>query len=291
MNIPILKLCDIPERKNEREVFVIHNLTSLVNEDLYIPKIPHRHSFYQILYIRKGEGIHYVDFEELEIKDNTIFFLSPGQVHDLRFSARNPEGIMINFRGEFFNDFLSQKDFINSLPIFSKNIKSDFREVDHCKTRLEGIFSKIFKMEKSDSKYKKYLILTFILEILLMISAQTQDKDILGEPYSQNYLLAKFEKLLEKHFMEAHYPKFYAGHLAVTPNYLNTVCKKITGKTTGELIRNRIMLEAKRFLVNSEYTISQIAYELYFEDNSYFTKFFKANSGTTPLEFRKSLNR
>lgn len=91
--------------------------------------------------------------------------------------------------------------------------------------------------------------------------------------------------------MEAHNPKFYADHLSVTPNYLNTLCKKVTGKTVGKIIRNRIILEAKRLLVNSEYTISQIAYDLYFEDNSYFTKFFKANTGLSPIEFRKSLNK
>lgn len=91
--------------------------------------------------------------------------------------------------------------------------------------------------------------------------------------------------------MEAHHPKFYAAHLSVTPNYLNTLCKKLAGKTLGEIIRSRIVLEAKRLLVNSEYTISQIAYELYFEDNSYFSKFFKANTGLTPAEFRKSINK
>ena len=291
MNIPILKSCDIPERENQKESFVIHNLSHLVKEDLYIPKIPHRHSFFQILYVSKGTGIHYVDFQEWEIKDSTKFFLSPGQVHDLRFTSEDPEGVMINLREEFFNDFLSQKDFINSLPIFSKNGKSSFRKVDGCKNELEFTFFKIFELISSDSKYKKQLIQTLILEILLMISVKTKDENPENESTGNNYLLVKFEKLLEKHFMEAHYPKFYADHLSVTPNYLNTLCKKITGKTAGEIIRNRIILEAKRFLVNSEYTISQISYDLYFEDNSYFTKFFKANSGITPAEFRKSLNK
>jgi AraC family transcriptional regulator, transcriptional activator of pobA len=291
MDIPILKSCDIPERKNKLESFVIHNLNQLVEEDMYIPKIPHRHSFFQILYVNKGTGIHYIDFQELQIQDNTIYFLSPGQVHDLRFTSENPEGVMVNFREEFFNDFLSQKDFINSLPVFSKNGKSGFRKVDGCKQELESTFSKIFEITKSDSKYTKLLIQTLILEILLMISVKTKDDDPDNENLSNNYLLIKFEKLLEQHFQEAHYPKFYADHISVTPNYLNTLCKKNTGKTAGEIIRNRIILEAKRFLVNPEYTISQIAYKLYFEDNSYFTKFFKANSGITPVEFRRTLNK
>lgn len=291
MDIPILTSCDIPERAKQNEPFVIHSLSQIVEEDLYIPKIPHRHSFFQILYVSRGAGIHYVDFQEWEIEDGTIFFLSPGQVHDLRFTSKNPEGIMINFNEDFFNDFLSQKDFINSLPVFSKSGKYGFRKVDSCKSELESNIAKILKVIKHDSLYKKQFIQTLVLEIVLMIAMKTKDENPENEIISNNYLLVKFEKLLEKHFMEAHHPKFYAAHLSVTPNYLNTLCKKLTGKTAGEIIRNRIVLEAKRLLVNSEYTISQISYELYFEDNSYFTKFFKANTGISPAEFRKSINK
>lgn len=291
MNIPLLKSCDIQKRDNQKNNFAVHNLSELVKEDLYIPKIPHKHSFFQILYVSRGAGIHYVDFQEWEIEDGTIFFLSPGQVHDLRFTSKNPEGIMINFNEDFFNDFLSQKDFINSLSVFSKSGKYGFRKVDSCKSELESNIAKILKVIKYDSLYKKQFIQTLVLEIVLMIAMKTKDENPENEIISNNYLLVKFEKLLEKYFMEAHHPKFYAAHLSVTPNYLNTVCKKLTGKTAGEIIRNRIVLEAKRFLVNSEYTISQIAYELYFEDNSYFTKFFKANTGISPAEFRKSINK
>lgn len=291
MSIPLLTSCDIAERENHKDSFAIHNLNQLVNEDLYIPKMPHRHSFFQIVYVSKGTGIHYVDFQEWKIGDGTIFFLCPGQVHDLRFTSDNPEGVMINFREEFFNEFLSQKDFINSLPVFSKSGKYGFRKVDSCKSELESTIAKILKAIEYDSLYKKTFIQTLVLEIILMIAIKTKDENPENEVIRDNYLLVKFEKLLEKHFMEAHHPKFYADHLAITPNYLNSVCKSVTGKTAGELIRNRIMLEAKRFLVNSEYTVSQIAYDLYFEDNSYFTKFFKSNSGLTPVEFRKSLNK
>lgn len=291
MSIPFLKSCDIHGRDNQKNNFAVHNLRELVKEDLYIPNTPHKHSFFQILYVSRGAGIHYVDFQEWKIEDGTIFFLSPGQVHDLRFTSENPEGIMINFNEDFFNDFLSQKDFINSLPVFSKSGKYGFRKVESCKSDLESAIARILKIIKYDSLYKKQFIQTLVLEIVLMIAIKTKDENPENESFGNNYILAKFEKLLEKYFMEAHHPKFYAAHLSVTPNYLNTLCKKITGKTAGEIIRNRIMLEAKRFLVNSEYTISQIAYELYFEDNSYFTKFFKLHSGLTPAEFRKMQNK
>ena len=77
--------------------------------------------------------------------------------------------------------------------------------------------------------------------------------------------------------------------LYITPNHLNAVCKDMMGISAGEMIRNRIMLEAKRMLTNPQLNISEISLKLNFSDNSYFTKFFKKLEDITPEEFRKKL--
>ncbi len=77
--------------------------------------------------------------------------------------------------------------------------------------------------------------------------------------------------------------------LFVTPNHLNALSKHVTGKPAGELIRDRVILEARRLLVNTGTTIAEVASELEFEDNSYFSKFFKKYTGQTPEAFRKSI--
>jgi len=83
-------------------------------------------------------------------------------------------------------------------------------------------------------------------------------------------------------------PKDYAELLYITPNHLNALCKDLLGIQAGEVIRNRILLEAKRLLTNPLLTITEIALQLNFNDNSYFTKFFKKSTGITPEEFRKN---
>jgi AraC-like DNA-binding protein len=77
--------------------------------------------------------------------------------------------------------------------------------------------------------------------------------------------------------------------LYVTPNHLNAICRDLMGKPAGEIIRERILLEAKRMLVNAHTGIAGIGYHLGFTDNSYFTKFFKKYTGTTPEAFRREL--
>ena len=90
-----------------------------------------------------------------------------------------------------------------------------------------------------------------------------------------------------QHYIDVKLPKDYAELLYITPNHLNAVCKDVLGLSAGEVIRNRTLLEAKRLLTNPRLNISEIAFNLNFSDNSYFTKFFKKIEGITPEEFRK----
>jgi AraC-like DNA-binding protein len=83
-------------------------------------------------------------------------------------------------------------------------------------------------------------------------------------------------------------PREYAALLYITPNHLNAVCRQMLNKSAGEVIRERMLLEIKRWLVNAEISISEIADKLSFQDNSYFSKFFKKYEGMTPEEFKKS---
>ncbi|MBS1601630.1 MAG: AraC family transcriptional regulator, partial [Bacteroidetes bacterium] len=75
--------------------------------------------------------------------------------------------------------------------------------------------------------------------------------------------------------------------LFITPNHLNALCQELVGRPAGEVIRDRVLLEAKRLLTNAGMTATEIAYELNFQDNSYFNRFFKKYEGVTPDEFRK----
>ena len=103
-------------------------------------------------------------------------------------------------------------------------------------------------------------------------------------------LLHNFMDLIEIHFRSLKLPKDYAALLYITPNHLNAVTKEQLGYSAGELIRNRVLLEAKRLLVVKNYSIAEIAYELNFSDASYFTKFFKKAVGCTPEDFKKNTN-
>lgn len=136
-----------------------------------------------------------------------------------------------------------------------------------------------------------YNLKVYLLELFYTVLNELNDPEENINITNQKNLIYKFEKLVEENHATEHYPKYYADKLAITANYLNFICKNVSGKTAGEIIRNRIILEAKRLLINSEFSISQISFQLGFEDNSYFTKFFKTNAYISPSEFRTHIYR
>jgi AraC-like DNA-binding protein len=98
-----------------------------------------------------------------------------------------------------------------------------------------------------------------------------------------------FEKYVEQYFYSKKYPHEYANLLNVTPNYLNKLCKEETGKTSSELIRKRIIIEAKRMLSYTNNSISEIAEKIGFESTSYFISYFKKTTNFSPDQFRKNI--
>jgi AraC-like DNA-binding protein len=100
-------------------------------------------------------------------------------------------------------------------------------------------------------------------------------------------VLIAFRKLIDQHYKALRRPGEYAALLYITPGHLNALCQDLLGHSAGEVIRERVLLEAKRLLTNAGMTSTEIAYELNFQDNSYFNRFFKKYVGATPEEFRR----
>lgn len=290
-HFPVYSACNLITNKDSEQKIVVHELKELLTEE-HLPHKPHRHTFYQVLYIEKGSGTHKIDFKEHPISGPVIYFLSPGQVHDLSITDKNALGCLINFNPDLFSSFLNKSQCIDQLPIFSFN-----RSVSYYKLPEEQIndyrciFQKIKTLYQQHTKTSKNLLKVYLLELFYTVLNELNDTEENINITNQKNLIYKFEKLVEENHATEHYPKYYADKLAITANYLNFICKNVSGKTAGEIIRNRIILEAKRLLINSEFSISQISFQLGFEDNSYFTKFFKTNAHISPSEFRIHIYR
>ena len=128
------------------------------------------------------------------------------------------------------------------------------------------------------------------LYILLMKASRMADPDNNLAPASRSFLLARrFKSLLEAQFDSVQEAGAYASQLKVNERALNEALRIASGATAPKLIRERVILEAKRMLLHSEFSIAEVAERLSFEDSAYFSRCFKKHTGRSPIEFRQGL--
>lgn len=248
---------------------------------------PHRHDFYHFVYFTDGGGYYSIDFKKFDVVPNQMYFMSPGQIHSWSFES-NIQGFVCNFDVDFFKTFLFSPDYISVLSFFSGLVGSCVVDVDK-KDRaiIVDLFQRLIDLEEDGGGRQKDLLRVTLLHLLLKVESRTAKQKQETPIHYNHTILRNYITLVEENYTTLRLPKEYAALLYITPNHLNALCKEYLGKQAGEIIRERILLEAKRMLAVGGYTISEIAFALNFTDNSYFSKFFKKSEGVTPENFRK----
>lgn len=284
--LPVYSLHTISERESNPEDFIISRFAQyLANRDYLLQ--PHGHSFYHLVFFSKGGGKQAIDFTSFVIKPGQIYFMTPGQVHNWHFSGE-VDGYIVNFSEYFFHSFLKESNYLERFPFFSGygddqvvSLKNDGL------LQVTDLFERLLNELNPVKSHASDMIRTLLLQIFINVTRQVDPARLMQLSLPGYTTLRNFQKLVNENYKKFRLPSEYAKILYVTPNYLNALCRDLMGKSAGELIRDRIMLEAKRLLVHADNSVSEIATQLSFQDNSYFTKFFKKYAGRTPEDFRK----
>lgn len=248
---------------------------------------PHRHNFYQLVIFNKASGSFSIDFSHFEMREWRAYFMIPGQVHTWAF-GNEVDGYVVNFSVDFFQSFLLRPDYLTGFSFCSGHAPDGVIDIPlQDRTAISVACEELIKLNESIGNINLDSMRVLLLYVLLQLDNYTQPKQYSAVPTYNYTILRNFQQLVEKHYAKVRLPKHYAEMLFITPNHLNSLCKEFLGVQAGEVIRNRVLLEAKRLLVIRALSINEIALELNFNDNSYFTKFFKKSTGVTPEEFRK----
>jgi AraC family transcriptional activator of pobA len=247
---------------------------------------PHRHDFYMLLLVTGGRGVHDIDFKSYDLLPNYIYFMYPGQIHSWK-NLEQAEGFLLVFTSEFFTLRYNSNNLFE-FPFFNYNQHLPYLELGaEQMTQYCYLFTKMMEEYIGFHVDKEKALKSYLNILLVEINRKYVPlHDQVADKHSQ-MIVQKFEHLINEKFRVIKGVKDYAAKLCITPNYLNAVCTKVTGKSAGEHIRERVMLEAKRLLLHSDNTVSEIASELNFDDNSYFCRFFKKYAQITPEQFRK----
>ena len=282
--IPIYDICKLSDFQQDDLLISRFGAYLQKHKDLYFP---HKHTFYHLVLFTKGGGKHSIDFKTFDVTPYQIYFMIPGQVHSWNFEG-DVDGYVIHFTLPFFQSFLLKNEYLEQFPFFSGLIDDAVIQVQpSLQQEIINLFEGIITESENPARMGMDMIRTSLLQIFIRLNRTNADNKEQQLPAYNYTLLKTFQKLIEKNFATLKLPKDYAELLYITPNHLNAICNDLLGISAGEVIRNRILLEAKRLLINLDLSVAEIGYRLNFNDNSYFTKFFKKYAGSAPEEFRK----
>lgn len=269
--------------------FEIHTMEWIDRNRWQQNSVPHRHNYFVIVWVKKGKGTHFIDLEKFELQNDTVYCITPGQVHLLKQDGPT-EGYVISFTADFMGMEESNLDLLFNTGLFNAFSRSPVIKVDaDVKDEMEDAVRRMLK-EYANFFLLRSEILRGYLKIFLIYLTRQFEKTNQQPAQSRNIeLMRKFLSLIEKNYAQKRMVTDYAEELVVTPNYLNEVVKKISGFPASHHIQQRIVLEAKRQAAFSNVTMKEIAYNLGFDDTAHFSKFFKNASGMSFTDFKKNL--
>ncbi|MCW0217283.1 MAG: AraC family transcriptional regulator, partial [Prosthecobacter sp.] len=273
-SIPSLQMSDYgQDRLRELGVVVMPLELSMSREPARL--IPHFHDFFQ-LFLIQGPARLMHDFRDYDVTGVTLFFLSPGQVHTLYPRADSMHGTVASFTQAFFDHQSPPPSMLFEVPFFFAAGTVPWFTVQEAEAqRIISLFGDL-QREYDQDRPGVLEVLRATLRILFIEASRLENvRGPIKEPTRAALLARQFQLALEHHFREWQALTPYARQLGVTVNHLNDVIHQDTGHAAGELIRHRRLLDAKRLLLHSDLSVSEIGYQIGFQDPSYFSRFFR----------------
>ncbi len=240
---------------------------------------PHRHKqYFEIIYLSKGTGTHWIDGIAYTITPPVVFFLNRDQMHHWNIDSE-PEGYVVIFKNSFLE--ASKDDLLRQL--LQRVWFSDclyFKSAD----QFESLFQLLLVNANRENPYQRYLIDGLLKALIASILGEANELVIKKEIHLQLY--SRYLDLLLTQPTIERRVQVFAKQLNTTPQNLNAACRKATGFSASQILNAHVLNEAKRLILYTDNQIAEIAYKLSFNDPSYFVKFFKKQAFKTPEQFR-----
>jgi AraC family transcriptional activator of pobA len=245
--------------------------------------------YYNIIMI-DGASSFSVDFTQYVSTGRHLLFLAPYQClnwHDSSTAFAN----VIQFHGDFYCIEYHKKEVACNGILFNNIYQQPFVAVsDLVYDEINTIIQKMQILGLSELNSDVSIVKSYLQLILALCSKEKllNDTSFVKEPAKHDDIL-NFQSLLDKHFLESKEVEFYASKLFLSNDAFSKKIKKLFGKSPSKLIQERIVLEAKKLLHLTYKPIKIIASELNFEDEFYFSRYFKKGVGVSPKKFREDV--
>ncbi|NDW18210.1 AraC family transcriptional regulator [Dysgonomonas sp. 216] len=291
-----LKKIQVGDLSKEFSPFAMRNFV-ISDEPITVPLLSIEHPIVfdgiAFIFCRKGKGRTKVNFMEYDVDENTIIVILPHFVTELLSCSDDMELDFLLFSVDFLGDYFARPN----LDLSRSMVRQPCLKLTETESEnLSEFFSFVVKhYNRNDHPYRqdmaKALLYALLSEIGGLYYSRMKDEFEDKKPSiesRQQELVSSFFKLLLHHNKQEKSLQFYADKMCITPKYLSTVLKEVTGRTAFAWINEALMASAKYMLKTTNLTILQVSEELNFPNPSFFGRFFKKHIGITPLAYKNS---
>ncbi len=250
---------------------------------------PHYLTFYDLLLVARGRGSYWLDARRYRVSPGIVLCTTPGQVR--RWDVTGLDGLCLFFPAEFLEEFFSDPFFLHRLSYFharegTASVRIGRAQQARLQRLLIAMRRELHALRKDSEHLLRARLYEFLITLARLHARQYQDTERVP-----NTVALRYRELVALKARREHEVAAYARELALTPNHLNSVCRKHLGSTAKGVIQERLGVEAKRLLMYSDDTVARIGFALGFQDPSYFTRFFRRQTGHSPAIFRRRLHQ
>lgn len=252
-----------------------------------------RLNYFSVIWVQQGSGKAKVDFSEYAFEKDDMFFFTPYQPFMLE-GSKDLEGVVLDFHPNFFCIHKHHQEIACNGVLFNNIYNPPFVKVDEIAKQTFEIVLTQMRFEFQTPALAQYEQLVAYLKIFLItasrlkVAQQPKAKEDYGDK-KEPFILQNLKDFIELHFKTKHSASDYADMLNISPKALAKITKTHFNKTITDLISERIVIEAKRELYLTNKSVKEIARDLGYDDEYYFSRFFKNNADVSPQMYRETV--
>jgi AraC family transcriptional activator of pobA len=249
--------------------------------------VPRRISVYSFFFLTKGRSIRSKGIDSYDFGENTFFFLPAYQITTHQEICFGSEGYYCHFDIELLNVDYKTKDLISEFTFLEFNTNPIVMIDEQAKTRIIPLLERLIQEYQAGENCRFDILRMYLMVVFTELKpfATTSKSNATNAAL---VITEQYKKLLSQHIYEKQKIADYAELLEISPNHLNKCVKITLGKSAHDLLKEMLLLEAKFLLKQSNLNISEIAFKIGRNEISDFGRFFKAQTGMSPSEYRIS---
>jgi len=256
------------------------------------PFKPTRALYYSILFILEGNGQHHIDFQRYNYKRGSIIFVAKGQVQSFIRNV-NRRAIFFGFTEKFLEKNTLGSNLIQQINLYNYHLYPPLLQLEESEIHFfEVIANRISDEFHAPDDFATEEIIASLLKMFLLLAERIRKKTTYQSAHPTYYpTFLNFQKLLDQYLLTNRKVIYYAQLMQISTKKLNRITQEVIQKPAKQYIHERLIMEMKRLLMNTDLSIKEIAYQSGFDEPTNFVKYFKKETSMTPSSFRNNFNK